>query len=84
MHTFFTQYIKNYFYLLKIPKRYKGFLIYSIFYRIIIKNIIQMIVYLNMQFSQKVNFFLEMPHKNHLTQFTKVLGNLKIRHINLI
>lgn len=55
-HTFFTQYIKNYFYLLKIPKQVQRFSDITIFYEIIIKNIIQMIVYFNMQFSQKVFF----------------------------
>lgn len=57
-HTFFTQYIKNYFYLLKIPKQVhvQRFCDIKIFYKIIIKNIIQMIVYFNMQFSQKVFF----------------------------
>lgn len=53
-HTFFTQYIKNYFYLLKIPKRVHVQRFSDI--TIIIKNIIQMIVYFNMQFSQKVFF----------------------------
>lgn len=53
-HTFFTQYIKNYFYLLKIPKQVHVQRFSDI--TIIIKNIIQMIVYFNMQFSQKVFF----------------------------
>lgn len=56
-HTFFTQYIKNYFYLLKIPKQVHVQRFSDIYnYKIIIKNIIQMIVYFNMQFSQKVFF----------------------------
>lgn len=56
-HTFFTQYIKNYFYLLKIPKQVHVQRFSDIYnYKIIIKNINQMIVYFNMQFSQKVFF----------------------------